>query len=275
LEEIYLNVHSRYCFKDTLDILRNAYSSTRINMYDLDGTIHRGRNPKKYNGYSSVDFSIALGKKLMLNLPHKVLEYASACLDTRKLKNDLEKIGLNKEDRDYAMVEVFFKGALQGLPQDLVSSSTKKLPKLAYKKAKETILELSQYATTSAILTKAFSSCAEPYVKWFQNNGLEMLLESHDFEVDENGIIENLKQSLTLSKEEQVNRVLQLNEYNEALVFGDHDRDLEMTNALDKKEFDYKLIAVNPFPGESNQLTSKADLILNGWEGIYNFLKLR
>lgn len=273
MEIIHDNVYSRYNQQQSLDIFLNNYNSSRINLYDLDGTIHRGKNPNKYNGYSAVDLSKTLARKIMFKKPHLLFKYISACLDTKKLKTDLVKIGLCEKEMDGAITEIFFKGALQGLPYNLVKSSAKKLPYKAYNKSKETILELGKYAKATAIITKSFSICAEPYKDWFEANNLEVILDAFNFEI-ENGKIKDLVRHTSMDKTEQTHRVIgnSTHQYNEALVFGDHDRDLEMVKALKQLNLDYKIIAVNPFPNESGALLEKADFIINGWKGLHSFL---
>ncbi|RME54601.1 hypothetical protein D6777_03205 [Candidatus Woesearchaeota archaeon] len=244
--------------------------SLELCVFDLDGTLHKGKRPEKYRGHSTVDFSFALARKMLVRNPLYLPRYVKGCLDTRYIEKNMKNLGVGKVETDSSMVEVFGT-VLNGMPYELLKRAAKKLPKLSYPYAKESVVKLARTVENLAIVTKAFEPLALSYVEWFKANRVDMDVECSWLDVKD-GVVRGLAYSYNESKKNKMLRLLERRKVSSVTLFGDTDDDLDMLKATNQKGIDTKVVAVHPKEGYSDKLVKRADYVINSWEAFYNLI---
>ncbi len=271
MEEISKGIFSRYKRRELEAVLQNYDNATQIVVPDLDGTLHRGLCPSKLRGATNADLAI-ITTFYLLSAPALIPNHI-------KRNVRLMRYEKSKQPSDWTetsgfeerLILDFFSCVMNGVPQKALRRASSQLPKLAYKKAKESILEIGRNSSSTVLISKAADIVLESYCNWFKEKG-------HDVSYRGNKLIFDRDHLVGIDADNRITRrcdkkeacASEIQGYERAIILGDTLEDIGMFEAADDLGIRALKVAVHP---KQEELSRKVDVVLYSWKNFYGLIK--
>lgn len=269
MEEIIKGILSKYKKPYLENILLNQDNASQVIISDLDGTIHKGLWNKRLKGITNADLGV-LTTFYLLSKPKLLPKYITNNIEFffyEKKNRPLNSEGVSKFDEE--LMKSYFNNKIKGIPKEALEKAAVLLPKLAYRKSKESIIELGKNSKKTTIISKTVDIILESYANWFKSNHLNLNYQGNELVFNE-GLLKHINPSITTAIDKKERCEKEINGYERCIVFGDTCQDLGMFEAADDLRMPSIKVAVH---SRSEELSKKADIVLYSWKNFYKLLK--